>query len=106
MLARKPTSKNGKSIPQDWLEGLSRMLNESYKQECKEHKRYFDVYGQIYQDELLMVVSWLSESDEFLSPIDAIWRFVISVVGLGLIKQIKLCNQSTSLNVVHFSLTC
>lgn len=69
MLARKTTSKNGKSIPQDWLEGLSRMLNESYKQECKEHKRYFDVYGQIYQEELLLVVSWLSEADEFLSPI-------------------------------------
>lgn len=69
MLARKASSKNGKSIPQDWLESLARLLNDTYKSECKQHKRYFDVFGQIYPEELLLVVSWLSESDEYLSPI-------------------------------------
>ncbi len=69
MIARKPSSKNGNSIPQDWLEGLARMLNESYKPECKDHKRYFDVYGQIYKEELLLVVSWLSEADVYTAPI-------------------------------------
>ncbi len=69
MLARKKTSKNGKSVPQDWLESLSRLLNETYKTECKNNERYFDVYGQIYQEELLVVVSYLSEKAEAETPI-------------------------------------
>ena len=69
MLARKKTSKQGKSIPQDWLESLSRLLNDTYKSECKQNGRYFDVYGQIYSEELLLVISYLSEKDEYLAPI-------------------------------------
>lgn len=69
MFARKPSSKSGKSIPQDWLEGLARLLNETYKKECQENGRYFDVYGQVYSEELLLVVSWLSEKDEYLAPV-------------------------------------
>jgi hypothetical protein len=69
MFARKSSSKKGKSVPQDWLESFSRLLNESYKTESKEQNRYFDVYGQIYKEELLLVVSWLSEKDEYAAPI-------------------------------------
>jgi hypothetical protein len=69
MFARKTNSKKGKSIPQDWIESFSRLLNESYKKECTDQGRYFDVYGQIYQEELLLVVSWLSEKDEYAAPI-------------------------------------
>lgn len=69
MLARKKESRSGKPVPQDWLEGLSRLLNETYKRESSLHGRYFDVYGQIYPEELLLVVSWLSEKDEYISPV-------------------------------------
>ncbi|MCM2351815.1 MAG: hypothetical protein NDI69_17505 [Bacteriovoracaceae bacterium] len=70
MLARKNTSRNnGKIIPLDWAEGLNRLLNESYSKECKQNGRYFDVYGQIFPEELLVVVSYLSEKDEYLAPI-------------------------------------
>lgn len=69
MLARIKTSKNGKALPQDWLEGLSRLLNETYKTECTQNSRYFDVYGQVYNEELLLIVSYLSEKDEYLAPV-------------------------------------
>lgn len=69
MLARLKSSKNGKAIPQDWLEGLSRLLNETYATECKKNDRYFDVYGQIYTEELLLIVSWLSEKDAHAAPV-------------------------------------
>jgi hypothetical protein len=69
MLARKKTSKNGKPIPQDWSEGVARLLNETYKVECKQNGRYFDVYGQVFPEELLCVVSYLSEKDEYLAPV-------------------------------------
>jgi hypothetical protein len=69
MLARRKSSKNGKVIPQDWSEGVARLLNETYSTECKKKDRYFDVFGQIYSEELLMVASYLSEKDEYLAPI-------------------------------------
>lgn len=69
MLARNKTSKNGKVLPQDWSESLARLLNETYATECKQNGRYFDVYGQIYPSELLLIVSYLSEKDEYIAPI-------------------------------------
>lgn len=69
MFARKASSKNGKSIPEDWLLSLSILLNETYQEQCEKHQRTFDVYGQIYQEELLLVVSWLSEKDEYIAPV-------------------------------------
>ena len=69
MLARKKTSKVGKALPLDWKEGLSRMLNETYKVECKQNGRYFDIHGKAYPEEFLVAVSYLSETDEYLAPI-------------------------------------
>lgn len=69
MLARKKSSKNGKPLPTEWIESLNRLLNESYQSECKQNGRYFDVFGQAYDDEFLLVVSYLSEKDEYLAPI-------------------------------------
>lgn len=69
MLARKKTSKNGKALPSEWLESLARLLNETYKTECKKNNRYFDVYGQIYSEELLVIISWLSEEQEGAAPV-------------------------------------
>jgi hypothetical protein len=69
MLPRNKTSQNGKILPLDWSESLARLLNETYKLECKQHGRYFDVNGQIYSEELLLIVSYLSEKDEYMTPI-------------------------------------
>lgn len=69
MLARKISSKSGTPIPLEWLESLNRLLNETYKTECNQNGRYFDVYGMAYPEELLLVVSYLSEKDEYLAPI-------------------------------------
>lgn len=69
MLGKNKSSKNGKPLPQDWSEGVARLLNETYKDECKQNGRYFDVFGQVYPEEFLMVVSYLSEKDEYTAPI-------------------------------------
>ncbi len=69
MMTRRKSSKNGKSIPQDWVEGVSKLLNDTYKTTCKKTGRYFDVYGQIFPEELLLVVSYVSETDPNLAPI-------------------------------------
>lgn len=69
MFARNPSSKTGKPIPQEWHESLARLLNETYKKECSEAGKYFDIHGLIYPEELVVVVSYLSEKDESLAPI-------------------------------------
>lgn len=69
MLARKKSSKSGTPLPTEWIESLNRLLNEAYASECKQNGRYFDVYGQVYPEELLVVVSYLSEKDEYLAPV-------------------------------------
>jgi hypothetical protein len=69
MLARRKSSKEGKPLPKDWQESLARLLNEAYKKECEKEARYFDVYGQIYPEELLLVVSWLSEKEQGVAPV-------------------------------------
>lgn len=69
MLARKKTSTKGKDLPQDWVDHLALTLNETYEAECKKHNRVFDVYGQIYPEELLVIVSWLSQDQVTLAPV-------------------------------------
>jgi hypothetical protein len=69
ILGRKASSRQGRNIPQDWVESLARLLNENYKSECKKQGRYFDVFGQIYPEELIVIISYLAEKDESLSPI-------------------------------------
>lgn len=69
MFSRKPGNQKGKSIPQDWLENLAGMLDETYAEQNNKHDRYFDVYGQIYETELLLVVSWLPKTDTLSAPI-------------------------------------
>ncbi len=69
ILGKNKSSKAGKNIPQDWTEGLAVLLNDTYKSQCKSDKRYFDVYGQIFQEELLVVVSYLFEANEADTPL-------------------------------------
>jgi hypothetical protein len=68
MLGRIKTSKNGNPIPLEWSESVARLLNESYKSQCEKEQRYFDVYGQVFSQELLLIVSYLPEKDNSLAP--------------------------------------
>lgn len=68
MLERKTSPVAGKPIPQEWPESLSRLLNETYAKECKADGKYFDIHGLIYPEELLVVVSYVSEKEPHLAP--------------------------------------
>ncbi|MBY0516840.1 MAG: hypothetical protein K2P81_08035 [Bacteriovoracaceae bacterium] len=59
MLERKPTSNPGKALPQEWLESVSLVLNETYAEQCVAHKRQFDVFGRLYPQELLVIIGFL-----------------------------------------------
>lgn len=69
MLARKTTSINGKPLPADWTESVARLLNETYATEAEAQSRFFDVYGQVYSDELLVIASFTSEKSPLEAPV-------------------------------------
>lgn len=69
MFSRKSNAKDPKNFPADWIEGFSRLLNSTYKADCTKNQRYFDVFGQIYPEELLVVISYLSDTDPSITPI-------------------------------------
>lgn len=69
MLGNNPKSKNGKDLPQDWLDNVTRIMDETYKDQCLKYKSTFDAFGQIYDEELLLVVSFIAEQDAHKLPI-------------------------------------
>ncbi len=69
MLARKNKPTAGKVLPTEWLEAVARILNETFKRQCKDQGRYFDIYGQLFSDEMLVIASFLHEKDQEKLPI-------------------------------------
>jgi hypothetical protein len=69
MIGKSKSSKKGQALPTDWLESVARLLNETYNKDCEQNGRYFDTFGQVYPEELVLVVSFLSEKNESDSAI-------------------------------------
>lgn len=68
MLARKPTSTSGKLLPHEWTTKVADLLNGTYALECQKRECVFDVYGQAFPEELLVVVSFISTKHRGQSP--------------------------------------
>ena len=69
MLARKPSSNEGKLLPQEWTTKVADLLNGTYAVECQNRERVFDVYGQAFAEELLVIVSFISTKNKGQAPI-------------------------------------
>lgn len=63
MLSRKNQSTPGAFLPEDWKKEIMQLLNSTYKKELEISKRYFDVYGIVYPDEILIAVSLLNANN-------------------------------------------
>ncbi len=55
---------DGKDLPVEWSEKVATLFNQNFSEHCLEQKKSFDVFGKIYQDELLIIISWL-ENENF-----------------------------------------
>ncbi|MFP5457612.1 MAG: hypothetical protein ACLGG7_02665 [Bacteriovoracia bacterium] len=58
MLARKLSSQQGEVLPLEWSDTVGQLLNQTYAQECTAQARTFAVYGQIFEDELLVIIGF------------------------------------------------
>jgi len=69
ILARKHQEEKGASIPQEWTQKVEDVLTSAYEKEIQEKKRKFEVFGSLFTDELLLVVSFVDSSDMTSLPV-------------------------------------
>lgn len=65
MFSRKNQESPGKAIPLEWQKDVQKLLETTFSVELGKIPYYFDTYGKIYQDELLMVASLTPNNPNF-----------------------------------------
>lgn len=62
-------TKTRKSIPNEWIEEVTKTLTEVYFEQSEKDNSFFDVYGEIVDKEFVVVVSYLHHDELMASPI-------------------------------------
>lgn len=62
-------SNTRKLLPQEWTDGLNTTLNEVYAEQLKVRNSFFDVYGELYDKEFVVIASMMHESDATVAPV-------------------------------------
>ena len=60
---------DGINLPEEWKTKVAALLNQHFETLCLEQDKSFDVYGKLYKDELLIVISWMANNDLTSSPV-------------------------------------
>lgn len=70
-LGRYPDSnfETAKSLPSEWVEAFVGLLTQTYFQQTEKDHRFFDVYGQIFEKEFVVIISYIHHDDHLASPI-------------------------------------
>ena len=58
-----------KILPNEWMEEFTKTLNEVYHEKLEKNSRFFEVYGEIYDSEFVVIISYLHLSEILTSPI-------------------------------------
>ncbi len=58
-----------KPLPNEWTEELTKVLTETYFDQSEKDNRFFDVYGEIYEKEFVVIISYIHHEDQLKSPI-------------------------------------
>jgi hypothetical protein len=69
MFSRTNDIETGTALPKEWLEDCQGLLESVYKNQCKKQNRYFEVYGEIYKNELVFITSILNKDNINAIPI-------------------------------------
>ncbi|MCT4641123.1 MAG: hypothetical protein N4A33_02425 [Bacteriovoracaceae bacterium] len=70
-IGRYPTSSlsEGKHIPNEWTELLIKTLNDTYEAKAASDECFFDVYGKTFEEEFILIISYIHKTDYSKSPI-------------------------------------
>ncbi len=68
---RYPESENNSKsqLPLEWTEEFTRSLTEAYFDQSEKDNCFFDVYGEIYDKEFVVITSYINHKDPHASPI-------------------------------------
>jgi hypothetical protein len=62
-------SEEGTSLPKEWTESFVGLLTQTYFEKTEKDHRFFDVYGQIFEKEFVVVISYIHHDDHHAAPI-------------------------------------
>ena len=68
MLARLEHLEEGADLPEDWKEDLQAILESTYQDQMAVQNKEFFVYGKIYSNELLLIISLYTKDDPTAIP--------------------------------------
>ena len=60
---------SGIGLPTEWTESLVKLLNETYAEQCEKDQRFFEVYALNFEQEILVVASYIHQEDPTIAPI-------------------------------------
>ncbi|OIQ19105.1 MAG: hypothetical protein BM556_07420 [Bacteriovorax sp. MedPE-SWde] len=52
-------------LPIEWVDKVTELLQDSYRQQLVDEGRVFEVYGKIYKGEVLVIASLVNPTEEF-----------------------------------------
>jgi len=58
-----------KTLPHEWLEEFTKILNDVYHDQLESNDRFFDVYGEIYEKEFVVIVAYVHNNEQLVAPI-------------------------------------
>lgn len=58
----------GHSLESDWTTDVTKLLTDTYKTECEKYEKNFEIFLRTYNNEVLLVISFLRSSDELIAP--------------------------------------
>lgn len=69
MLERKHHENPGTNLPSTWLESITETLNQTYQSDLELRSKKFEVYGQSFPDELLLIVGLHDKNHDSILPV-------------------------------------
>ena len=58
-----------KNLPQDWTEEFVRILSHTYSEQAIKDNCFFDVHGLLFDEEVVVIVSYIHHHEHSASPI-------------------------------------
>jgi hypothetical protein len=87
MLARKEQTQMGTDLPKEWIMEVTNLLKSVYLESFKDDPRTFEVFGFTYPDELLVIISFVDNEKNVLSPVSLF--ISIDITEKTKLKKIK-----------------
>lgn len=63
------SSQTKQKLPQEWTDDLMKTLNEAYAHQIVARDSFFDVYGEVYDKEFVVIASLMHDTDPAVAPV-------------------------------------